>query len=167
MPNIATEKMHRLRDALMQVNQLADSNGRAIAAETEADMTAMLQRFEPFAETLFLTMLSDGAADEDELLALHGALHILSNGSLHQQMIEAMLRRFALNVQQQGVEYRLQVIGAHLCRDQADREIAFKLAATVALANNKIEDAEERFLVTMAEYFGISAKRSQVLLGDI
>ncbi len=168
MLNINTDKIHRLRDALLATPQSTDVNGSKSGSphQVNPDLDAMLARIEPFAETLYLMMIIDGETDTSELTVLHSALSVLSGGVLNSTVIDQLLQRFEQNAQQ-GVEYRLQVIGSHLCANQVDREIAFKLAATVALADDSVESIEQSFLQSIAEWYGISSKRAHAILDDL
>ena len=166
MLTIDTAKMQRLRDALLNLPApVGGTEPQTLAVDS--DVEAIIKRFEPFAETLYLTMMIDGESDQQEKNVLYSALHLLSNGALQSAMIDTLLARFANNLAQQGVEYRLQHIGVHLCADKAEREIAFKLAATVALANDTVDDTEQDILTTIAQYYGISSRRMQGLLEEI
>jgi tellurite resistance protein len=58
----------------------------------------------------------------------------------------------------------LQAIGNHICADRSDRETGFTLAAAVALADDKVVAEESSLLASIAEWFGLSSRRSREIL---
>ncbi|MEZ5571411.1 MAG: hypothetical protein R3E64_05240 [Halioglobus sp.] len=164
--NINTTTIRRLRDGLVQ---------RGNSANTEASnqdlpalyQQAVLERFAPFAETMYLMMLIDEHADSVELDAIVGAMQILTDGALNHDVLNQVFKRCARETKQHGVEGRLQFIGAQLCADRVDRETAFSLAAAVAIADNKLERVEASLMKSIAEWYGISTKRCHEILQDL
>jgi tellurite resistance protein len=164
--NIDTNTIRRLRDGLVKRGSISND------AELDADMPvlyqqAVLERFTPFAETMYLMMLIDGHADSVELDAIRGAMQILTDGTLDNEVLNGVFKRCAKKAEEYGVEGRLQFIGAHLSTDRVDRETAFSLAAAVAIADNKLEEVEIALMESIAEWYGISSKRCKEILQDL
>ncbi len=162
--NIDTETIRRLRDGLIQRGA---GDGEPAARLPEAYQQAVLERFAPFAETMFLMMQIDGHTDGAELEAIRGAMKVLTDGALGHAVLDDIFDQSAREVARQGVEARLQAVGARLSVDRADRETAFSLAAAVALADNRLEDVELTLIGSIAEWYGISGKRSREILEDL
>ena len=164
--DINTGTIQRLRDALVAGGRLAHQDS-AVAPEDDSTRThAALQRFYPYAETLYLMMMIDEHADDAELDAIRGAMRILTNGSLSDGMLDDIFQRCAQRASQRGVENCLQEIGAQLATDRLDRETAFTLAAAMALADDQLHGSESALMLSIAEWFGISGKRAAALLAD-
>ena len=124
----------------------------------------MLDRIEPFAETLYLVMMADGASDAGERRAVLGALEVLTDGHLPMAKLKALRDRFERDASEQGTEARLMQIGARLGGDREGCEAAFALAAAVALADARVDFRENRVMAWVQEYFGISTRRSEAIL---
>ena len=166
--NINTQTIRRLRDALLESGRLDEQPGD-INNETKTDdrSQALMNRVSPFAETMYLTMMADGVAAESEKEAIRGALQVLTQGFLDESMLEKILERCQRLAREQGVEFRLQTLGAQLCADRQDRETAFTLAAAVAMADNQVVDEETSLVDSIAEWYGVSAKRCSEILQQI
>ncbi|MEH6606345.1 MAG: TerB family tellurite resistance protein [Pseudomonadales bacterium] len=164
--NIDTDTIRRLRDGLVQSGaDTGDANSKSEVSP--AHQQAAVERFAPFAETMYLMMLVDGDAASIELDAIRGALQILTDGVLDETSLNDLFRHCAREVEKFGVEGRLQFVGARLSADRVDRETAFSLAAAVAIADNKIEDTENALMGSIAEWYGISGKRCKEILQQI
>ncbi len=162
--NIDTTVVQRLRDALVASGQFAAPGPVEGAAAQGGSDQFLLERFYPFAETLYFMMMVDDLADPLELDAIRGAMRILSNGALGDNLLDDIFSRCRQRAQERGVEACLQEIGATLASDRLDRETAFTLAAAVALADHELLDAETALMLSIAEWFGISGKRAMALL---
>jgi tellurite resistance protein len=127
----------------------------------------MLQRIEPFAETMFIVMAADEDLAPTERTALNGAIHILAGGATPAAQIDAMIDRFQQDLDVQGAEARLAGIGVRFGTDREDREIAFTLAAAMALADEELDWRENQTLLWIQEYFGLSSRRIASLVESI
>jgi uncharacterized tellurite resistance protein B-like protein len=161
--DIDTQTIRRLRDALIEggvqpaaVNTAAPGPGRQ----------ASLERVAPFVETMFLMMEADGHHDANEEAAIRGAMRTLTRGLLDDAELDSLLQTCALRLAEQGVEARLQALGNRICADRVDRETGFTLAAAIALADSEVAIEESALLVSIAEWYGISARRRREILGQ-
>ncbi|MCB1672152.1 MAG: TerB family tellurite resistance protein [Gammaproteobacteria bacterium] len=161
---IDTETIRRLRDALIAKGQLeADQDGDSnvnVANQVEASM----KRVSPFVETLYLVMIADGLIENSEKEAIRGAISLLTHGFLNQQALDTIMESCESEVSQHGVEARLQKIGTIVSADRQDREIAFTLAAAVALADHDLASQEGSLLESIAEWYGVSERRREEIL---
>ena len=80
---------------------------------------------------------------------------------------DRMLGMFEERLSAQGREERLCQIGAQLSADPADAEMAFSLAAAVAVADDRVDVEEGNLVGELAEFFGISPKRATALLDEV
>jgi len=172
---IDTVLTRRLRDALLEVGlegegathrRVADPSGLTAAGLT-AVQQANLERVLPMFETLYLMMVADFETSDSERAALRGALATLTGDSLSGEVLDWMLESFEKNLREQGRDSRLHQLGALLCADPADSELAFSLAAAVALADGRVDSEERRLVEELAESFGISPKRAASILEDV
>ncbi|PCH52229.1 MAG: hypothetical protein COC20_03960 [Cellvibrionales bacterium] len=163
-----TTTIRRLTDVLLENGQLQERAATSGDAKLEGDrLQAVIDRVSPFAETMCLTMLADGEVAELERETIRGALQVLTDGALGQEILDDMLQRCEAVANEQGVEYRLQAIGAQLCASRQDREMAFTLAAAVAVADNEVAEEESSLVECIAEWYGVSSKRCQQILEQV
>ena len=161
--NLDTETVRRLRDALLD-RQIAEPGG---ASPPHAARQATVDRVAPFLETLYLVMMADGVAEPAERAAINGAIAILTQGVLDEATVVGLLEHCENRAAAEGVERRLQGIGARLSADRADAETAFSLAAAVALADHTVDQHEHALIEKLAEWFGLSEKRAMALISDL
>ncbi len=161
--DINTAAIRRLRDALLS----KPSGDETRAAASDDAGRAILRRVEPFAETMFLVMVADHHATPSEEQALHAAVGILTGDSVAPARIREMIDAFHARLSASSAEARLARIGASFGADRQDREIAFTLAAAMALADEQVAVSENRVLAWVREYFGISDQRVAALIESI
>jgi uncharacterized tellurite resistance protein B-like protein len=123
----------------------------------------VLSRVEPFAETMYLVMIADGDPAPAEQDALAAAFEILTDARVGRAVIDELIEQFRANVARYGIEARLEQIGARLGADRDDREIAWTLAAAMALADDQIDASENKVVAWAQEYFGITDRRARTL----
>ena len=161
--DINTAAIRRLRDALLSKSNHGENNPGTPAETGEA----VLRRVEPFAETMFLVMVADDHAATAENQALSAAVGILADGLVSPDGVREMIDRFHDQLSASSAEARLARIGASFGADRDDREIAFTLAAAMALADDEVAISENRTLAWVREYFGISDQRVAALIESI
>jgi hypothetical protein len=160
--NIRTDAIVRLRDHL-----LSSDLGGAGQAPDERPSDAVRLRVEPFAETMFLVMLADAEQAVSEHDALVVAVDMLTDGLMGRDAVNALLAEFAERVRREGREDCVARIGARLSADRDDREMAFTLAAVIALADDRVAVEENEVLDLMRTYYGISDRRMEAILGNL
>jgi len=164
--NIDTDTVRRLRDALIARGE-TDPGPDGTGQEQPREVRASLLRVAPFVETMYLMMMADGRAGEAEQTAISGAIRLLTQGLVAEEELAELLRRCEERARAEGAEARLRAIGSHICADRMDREMAFTLAAVVALADNRVRSEESLLMSSVAEWYGISSKRGDELLHQI
>lgn len=166
--NIDTETVKRLRDALLARAREGAAALQPVAENPAArGRQAALARVAPFIETMYLMMIVDGAVDLHEQAILRGASLALTDGLVDDTLLDSLLQRCREAVEEQGVEQRLQAIGGRICASRADRELAFSLAAAVAMADDSLAEEESLLVGDIAEWFGLSSRRCRELLEQL
>jgi tellurite resistance protein len=163
---VDTPLMRVLRDHLLELAPLSirprDPAGRAAAESPEE--AAILERFYPFAELLFLVAGADGQVDPKERSATLGAFVALTDGRLPRSTLERVERAVVERARRDGWEQRLHRVCSDLAADRDDAELAFTLATAVALSDDVTAEAELVRLASIAEALGISPRRMDLLL---
>lgn len=162
-----TATMRRLRDALIAGGKLQATADVTDTPALDERALASIRRVEPFAETMFLMMMADGEAAETEKDAIRGALLLLTHGYIQPAVLDDILHNCEAIVASQGVERRLQMIGARLSADKQDRETAFTLAAAVAVADATVASTESNLIDSIAEWYGICNRRRAEILQQL
>jgi tellurite resistance protein len=164
--NVNTPLMRTLRDHLLGLAPLSirprDPAGRAAAESPEE--AAILERFYPFAELLFLVAGADGRVEPKERSTTLGAFVALTDGRLPRSTLERVERAVTERALRDGWELRLHRVCSDLSADRDDAELAFTLASAVALANDVTSERELSLLGFIAEALGISPRRMDVIL---
>jgi uncharacterized tellurite resistance protein B-like protein len=170
---IDTAVTRRLLDGLLAAAHDEEPLARAApghpdsAGDLTAQQTASLERALPLIETMFLMMTADQDSAPEERDAVRGAINTLTGGSLGARILDSLLDRFEATLSEQGLESRLQQIGAGLALDREDSEGAFALAAAVAVADERIDAREDELVGQIAEWYGISPKRAEAILAEV
>ncbi len=164
---IDTRTIQRVRDALLERGRtVPGADGESLTDHPVPFGQDLLERFTPFAETMFIVAMVDGHEDPAELDALYGAMQLLTANQVPQQALKDIHQRCRHDLSQLGLHGYLEKIGSQLANDRMDRETAFTLAAAVALADDSVHGAERQLMSEIAEYLGISNKAARVLLAD-
>lgn len=129
--------------------------------------TAAVERIDPIAETMYLMMTADGHIAHVELEALRGAIRGLANNMIRSGTINVMLQSFESKLKEHGRDARLQEIAEALSEMPHEAEGAFTLAAAIALADDSVDEGENEFISQLAEWFGISASRTEEILDEL
>lgn len=171
--NIQPKTIERLRDTLRDSGQ-REAEVVSPAFETlaragllSASEKAAVQRIEPLAEVMYLTMAADGIVLEIERDVMRGAIIGLSNREINAGTVTVLLENFAKTLAHSTHEERLKTVCEKLKTDAASAEGAFVLAAAVAFADDAIVEEEQEFINHLASLLGISEKRAQQLLGEL
>ncbi|MBI5534744.1 MAG: hypothetical protein HY898_18605 [Deltaproteobacteria bacterium] len=173
MINIRRATIFRLRDRLKETGarpSIVVASGDSVLARAgilPPEEAAAVQSIEPVLEMMFLMMAADGTLSEEERVVIRGAVRELTEGFVRSATINAMLTGYEEHLARDGQEARLDSIVATLGDDAPGAESAFILAAAVAFADEKIEDAENELLDTFAEKAGISEERANQLLDEL
>ncbi|MEM6581196.1 MAG: TerB family tellurite resistance protein [Pseudomonadota bacterium] len=164
--NLDTVTIQRLRNALLDEGRAPDDDDVEVH-DTEEQHRAFLEKFTPFAQTMFLVAMADGDEDPAEIDALRGAMRILTENRIPDTELLDILDNCRESVRQSSIEACLYGIGTQLCADRLDRETAFTLAAAVALADGKVTMSESDILQFVAENYGISSRVATRLLDGV
>lgn len=128
---------------------------------------AVRNRVRPFAEVMYLVVAADDEIAAEEITALVSALEILTAGQVTRAELTSIVDGFVESIPRGATEARLTRLGAQLGGDREDREMAFTLAAVMALADDRVVENESQVLEWAQQAFGISTRRTAELLGDL
>lgn len=173
MINLRLATMARLRDRLKETGArpslVVSSTDDVLAVHgiLPPEEAAAVRSVDPVVETMFLMMAADGALTEDEVTVIRGAVRELTENYVRSATLNSMLRHYEKLLAEQGREERIADVAQRLRDDPAGAESAFVLAAAVAFADEKIEDAENEMLNEFADAVGISEERANVLLDEL
>ncbi|MCH2109981.1 MAG: TerB family tellurite resistance protein [Polyangiaceae bacterium] len=131
---------------------------------TTEESAALIDRFEPFAELLYLMARSDGAIDNDETSVVIGALRALTNGKVSSHHRAEIQERMEARVAGRESEARMDLLCAQLSLKKSDAELALTLASAVAVADHEVSPEESDFLSQLAINLGLSSERARELL---
>ena len=166
-------RIERLRDKLLEAGRPsllppAPAASAITPREGERPETrALYARVAPLAEVMFLVMTSDDSIAAPERDTLRGMLRTLTDGALSSSAMEQMLSDFEAALAHEGVEQRLDTVAAQLYSEPDQRELALALAATAALADDRLRSSERSVLDGLAERLGVTPERVRALVtGD-
>src|SRR5688500_9198670 len=125
---------------------------------------AAYERVLPFAELMYLIVSADHEVADRERDALLGALRSLTDGQASTLALEQMMAGFEHKKREHGHDACLDDATTALAADKEDRELAWALAAAVALADDQLVDPERGVLTELAIRLGISTERQRELL---
>jgi tellurite resistance protein len=170
---IETTTIRRLSEALLQSGRRPTSV-LSSAYETltrtgllTPEETVALTRVDPVAETMFLMMAADGTIKDPERDAVRGAIRGLTGDVLRSGTINVMLENYEKALREQGREARLRDIANDLADEPGEAEVAFALAAAVAVADGAIATEEDQLIKQLAEWFEISETRANSILDQL
>lgn len=161
-----TPLVQRLRDHLIQQSRppFAPLPGTSTTQYGSEEEAAILERFRPFGELLFLVALADGQVEQEERSLMKGAFHILTAGRVRGTALAQLENELASALKEHGVEARLEAVCNAFSQNREDAELAFSLASAAALADFKIDASEALLISQLASWLGISRTRANELL---
>ncbi len=165
---IETDTVRRLRDRLLALAPATSASAGEGAAPTTSSLSpeqqAALERIEPLAEVLFLTIEADGTRARSECDAIRNAIQVLSDDLLPAPAVDRLIRDLEGRLAAQGQEMRVEALASRFALNKPDAEAAFTLAAAIALSDDHLDSAEQALIEQMRSYFGISKARAVALL---
>jgi uncharacterized tellurite resistance protein B-like protein len=119
-----------------------------------------------FLELAYLVTAVDGRLTDEELGAFADlAAHLQSKDALGTDEVDALVGRYAQNVDEAEIEARVREIGGQL--PQGLREIAYKVSLGLAFVDHDPSVAEDRLHAVLAEVLGISRERREALSREV
>ncbi|HEX2735819.1 MAG TPA: TerB family tellurite resistance protein [Polyangiaceae bacterium] len=157
------EKLRERLRALGQRPSLSFPNASPAAVEA----IALLERYGPMCEAMYLMMAADGRVLNSERAVLRGALEILSDGEVRTAHMEAMLDAAARASASQGPTRRLEAVIVALQGEPVKAELVLVLSAAVALADDLVTPAERHLFERLSEGLGVGEERVAQLLTQL
>jgi len=157
----------KLREHLIEV--APSSRGPVLAREDQRDNgspeeSAIVDRFRPFAQLFYLVASADGEIDEDERHVMRGAFESLTAGRVDRARLLGLEAELMGQAAACDREQLLEEVCSVLSRDREDAELAFTLAAVVAVANRQVEHHEVQLVDQLGSWLGVSQRRAAELL---
>lgn len=167
--DLDTPLIRRLRQHLLEVapSSVAPETAQelgSLTADGSPEELAILDRFRPFGQLFYLVASADGDIDDDERHVMRGAFESLTSGRVGRERLLELERDFIERSAQRDREDLLESVCSALAHDREDAELAFTLAAVVAVANRRVEDHEHRLVDQLASWLGLSQRRAAELL---
>lgn len=164
--NFDSPLIRTLRDHLLGLARHSiaprDPAGRAPSETPEEE--AIIERFEPFAELLFLVTDADGAVSDSERATILGAFRALTGGRISPSRLEKIELEIEARRQREGMHVRLEAACTRLSLNRDDAELAFTLANAVALADRDLDGPETVLLEQLSHLLGVSSQRFDALV---
>jgi tellurite resistance protein len=164
--NFESPLIRTLRDHLLGLAQHSivprDPSGRADSETPEE--RAIIERFEPFAELLFLVTEADGEMNGAERATILGAFRALTGGRVSPLTLEKIESNLRQRSQREGRVVRLEAACTRLSLNRDDAELAFTLANAVALSDETLAFGEQALLEQLSDLLGVSSQRFDALV---
>ena len=167
---IDRETVIRLRDTLLGQNAGTTPDGPSVfeglnrAGSWSPEETALLGRVDPMTEAMFLMMAVDGSVADEELRVVSVALGALSSDGLGPETVQRLLQSYGERLRGEGWEARLQAVAEALPQASGEAELAYALAAAIALADGDVALEENDLLDRFSTVLGLSDDRCCALL---
>jgi tellurite resistance protein len=137
----------------------------SIANLVPAGISPSAEHVDVLLELAFLTTAADGRLDDDELTAFKEIASRLRGKPLNNTDVDALLDKFGGNVDHEEISARVQKIAPTLPTDL--RELAFKLAVALSVADLDASGDESDLQVLLAETLGFDEARVDTLTGEV
>lgn len=121
--------------------------------------------FEAIVECAYLVANADGDFDRTER-RLFGRLVAEACGQrVAEARIEALLEDLAAQLEEDGLEHRLRMVGRAITKD-AHRDETLRIAALLALASAGVSDVERRVLEQLAQELSLPLERVDIAISE-
>lgn len=122
--------------------------------------------FEAVIESAFLVANADGVFDEKELGAFKSVLVTACHGKITAAQVEALLADFADQLQEDGVDKRIEMVARVLRRPEQALEV-LRISGLLALVSAGMSTEERSVLERMAHQFGVGADGLAQVLAEV
>jgi tellurite resistance protein len=164
--NFDSALIRTLRDHLLGLAKHSivprDPAGRPGSETPEVE--AIIERFDPFAELLFLVTHEDGVVTEPERATILGAFRALTGGRVSPSRLEGIEADLDARRRREGKGARLEAACTKLSLNRDDAELAFTLANAVALADRELHAQETEMLEQLSDLLGVTSQRFDALV---
>lgn len=168
MVQLKEKTLKRLRDKLQEKGQRPSLPNIDLNLPDKARQTLLMTiRYGPLCEAMYLMMSADDRVLNIERDVLKGAMRSLVDDSISSVHIEAMLDTAAKKLASQGRQKRLDSVIESLKSDATQSEVAFVLAAAVALADGELESREEEMLEQLSKGLNINEEKVQEIMNEL
>lgn len=137
----------------------------SLANLVPAGLSPSAEHIDVLLELAFLTTAADGRLDDDELTAFKAIASRLHGKQLSNADVDALLSKFGGTVDHDEIAERVQKIAPTLPTDL--RELAFKLAVALSVADLDASSDESDLQVLLAETMGFDDARVDELTAEV
>jgi tellurite resistance protein len=113
--------------------------------------------FEAVVESAFLVANADGVFDTEELSAFKRVVVSSCHGKVTEQQIEALIADFADQLEEDGMQKRIEMVGRTITRPEQAAEV-LRIAGLLAVVSAGVSAEERAVLERMATEFGVGAE---------
>lgn len=115
---------------------------------------AACQLFEAIVEGAYLVACADGVFDDEERKTFETVVTTACGGSVGPRAISALVLDLKDQLQEDGLEKRIEALCKHLVRPDHAREV-LRIASLIALVSDNVSDVERAMLMRIATASGM------------
>lgn len=168
MEHLNESTLVRLRDKLRERGQRPSALPETANLPASArELLKVSIEYGPLCEAMYLMMAADGRVLNVERAVLKGAMRTLTDGAVRGVHIEALLDTAAKRHASEGTEARLKVVVDQLAADPITSEVAYVLAAAIALADGTVPPEEQALLDAFASELDLEEGQVDALMSEL
>jgi tellurite resistance protein len=122
--------------------------------------------FEAVVESAYLVSNADGEFDQDEQHAFEHVVLAACNGAVRETQLNALLADLADQLQEDGIDKRVQMVGKAIARPEHAREV-LRVASLLACISGGVTDSERRVLDMLAREFQLDGGAVDAALAEV
>lgn len=122
--------------------------------------------FEAIVESAFLVANADGEFDDTERAAFQHVVLSACDGRVGERQISALLADLAEQVQEDGIDKRVQMVARGIQRDDHAREV-LRVASLVAHVSGGVSDVERSVLDRLGSALGLDGSATASALDEV
>ena len=121
--------------------------------------------FESIVEAAYLVATADGVFDDTERGAFKNVVFEACRGTVDQTQLDALLADLADQLEEDGVDKRLEMVSRGVTRPEHQREV-LRIAALLALVSGDVTAAERVVVEKLAKAFGLPDGEVEAVLDE-
>ena len=122
--------------------------------------------FEAVVESAYLVANADGEFDDTEKTAFQHVVLAACTGSVAKRQIEALLADLADQLEEDGMDKRIDMVSRTISRPEHAREV-LKVAALLAAVSAGVSAEERSVLDKLASKFGLGSEEIETALSEV
>ena len=121
--------------------------------------------FESIVEAAYLVATADGVFDDNERKAFRDVVLEACRGSVNPDQLEALLADLADQVEEDGVDKRIQMVARGVTRPEHQREV-LRIAALLAHVSGNVSEVEREVVAKLGGAFQLTDEVVESVLGE-